>query len=58
MKLVSSDLTHLKLKETALLFHLLCYLRSTDLSPDHSVLSGVLFFSFSILELRETHRQT
>lgn len=44
MKLVSSDLTHLKLKETALLFHLFCYLRSTDLSPDHSVLSGVLFF--------------
>lgn len=44
MKWVASDLTHLKLKETALLLHLLCYLCSTDLSPDHSVLSGVLFF--------------
>ncbi len=44
MKWVISDLTHLKLKETALLLHLLCYLRSTDLRADHSVLSGMLFF--------------
>jgi len=56
MKLVSSDLTHLKLKETPLLFHLLRYLRSTDLSPDHSMLSGVLFFL--LLYFRTAHRDT
>lgn len=68
MKWVSSDLTHLKLKETALLFHLFCYLRSTDLSPDHSMLSGVLFFLLlyfrtawntqTTLKLRHTNTNT